>query len=70
VTPLVKDREGDMSKPKPGDSVRATCGTRTVTGIVVRVERGAFWVETTDGRALHLALLPVPGETPARETSH
>jgi hypothetical protein len=39
-------------------------------GIVVRVERGAFWVETTDGQALRFALLPVLGETPARETSH
>jgi hypothetical protein len=59
-----------MPNARVGDYVTARCGTQSVAGIVVGLERGAFWVETTDGMLLRFALLPVCEREAGEATSH
>ena len=46
-----------MQDPSIGAFVVAKCGAHTVTGIVIRLGRGAFWLETTDSQELRFALI-------------
>lgn len=59
-----------MAKPGLGDLVRASCGSRSVCGIVVRLERGVFWVETTDEQLLRFALVRDSADARGQETCH
>lgn len=57
-------------KPTPGDVVTAVLGRERVLGFLMRVERDAFWIETTDGMALRFLLLAERRAPWERETSH